>query len=149
MEASAPSSQQVGKEARYDGSRRAAVTRSGWVTFAGVMMLIVGTLDVIWGIAAIANNEIVVVGGQGVLVLDVGTWGWIQLVLGAIVALAGLGLLAGSEVARVVAVTLLAFNAVLQVVWFPAAPLWALMIIALDVVIIYQLNNDWVEHGSA
>jgi hypothetical protein len=119
------------------------------VTFAGVMMLILGSLDVIWGIAAIANSEIVVVGGHGALVLDISTWGWVQLILGVVVALTGLGLLAGNEVARIVAVFLLAANAVLQVVWFPAAPLWALMIIALDVVIIYQLIADWVEHGTA
>lgn len=122
--------------------------RSGWVAFAGVMMLIVGSLDVIWGIAAIANNEIVIVGGHGALILDITTWGWIQLILGAVVALTGLGLLSGNELARVVAVFLLAVNAVMQVVWFPAAPLWALLIIVLDVVIIWQLINDWVEHGT-
>jgi len=49
----------------------------------------------------------------------------------------------------VVAIFIVAANAVLQVVWFTAAPLWAILIIALDVVIIYQLINDWVEHGSA
>ena len=71
-----------------------------------------------------------------------------QLILGAVLALTGLGLLSGNELARVVAVFLLAVNAVMQVVWFPAAPLWALLIIVLDVVIIWQLINDWVEHGS-
>lgn len=144
MEASAPA------PARDSGRTvRSHTHRSGWVTFAGVMMLILGSLDVIWGIAAIANSEIVVVGGHGALVLDISTWGWVQLILGVVVALTGLGLLAGNEVARIVAVFLLAANAVLQVVWFPAAPLWALMIIALDVVIIYQLIADWVEHGTA
>lgn len=90
-----------------------------------------------------------VVGGHGALIFDISAWGWVQLILGAVVALTGLGLLSGSEVARVVAVFLLAANAVLQVVWFPAAPLWSILIIAFDVVIIYQLINDWVEHGSA
>lgn len=127
----------------------AHVHRSGWIVFAGVMMLIVGGLDAIWGIAAIANSEIVVVGGHGALILDISTWGWIQLILGIVIGLTGLGLLAGNEVARVVAVFLLAANAVMQVVWFTAAPLWAILIIALDVVIIYQLISDWVEHGSA
>lgn len=111
--------------------------------------MILGSLDVIWGIAAIANSEIVVVGGHGALIFDITAWGWIQLILGAVIALTGVGLLTGNEIARVVAVFLLAANAVLQVVWFTAAPLWAILIIALDVVIIYQLINDWVEHGSA
>jgi diacylglycerol kinase len=83
------------------------------------------------------------------LIFDISTWGWVQLILGAVVGLTGLSLLTGSELARVVAVFLVAANAVLLVVWFKAAPLWAILIIALDVVIIYQLINDWVEHGSA
>ncbi|HEY2055009.1 MAG TPA: hypothetical protein VGH14_13845 [Solirubrobacterales bacterium] len=112
------------------------------------MMLILGCLDVIWGIAAIANSEVVVVGGHGVIVFDIKTWGWVQLVFGAVIALTGLGLLVGNEFARILAVFLLAANAVLQVVWFPDAPLWAILIIGLDVVIIYQLISDWVENGS-
>ena len=83
------------------------------------------------------------------LIFDISTWGWVQLILGAVVGLTGLSLLTGSELARVVAVFLVAANAVLLVVWFKAAPLWAILIIALDVVITYQLINDWVEHGSA
>lgn len=105
MEASAPPTRSPNREPRT--SHRAQ--RSGWVTFAGAMMLI----------------------------------------LGLVIALTGLGLLAGNELARVMGVVLLGFNAVLQVAWFPAAPLWAIMIIALDIVIIYQLISDWVEHGSS
>jgi len=117
--------------------------RSTWIAFAGVMMLIIGSLDVIWGIAAIANSEVVVVGGHGVLVLDITAWGWVQLILGVLLGFVGFGLLVGNTAARWVGVGLLAANAVLQVVWFPAAPLWALLIIALDVVLIYQLCINW------
>ncbi len=122
--------------------------RSTWIAFAGVMMLIIGCLDVIWGIAAIANSEVVVVGGHGVIVLDITTWGWIQLILGAAIALVGLGLLVGNELSRWLAVGLLAVNAVMQIVWFTAAPLWALLIIVLDVVLIYQLFVSWTEEAS-
>lgn len=122
--------------------------RSTWIAFAGVMMIIIGCLDVIWGIAAIANSEVVVVGGHGVIVFDITTWGWIQLILGAAIALVGLGLLVGNELSRWLAVGLLAVNAVMQVVWFTAAPLWALLIIALDVVLIYQIIVNWAEEGS-
>lgn len=145
MEASAPPTRSPERK-RSRPSHGAQ--RSGWVIFAGVMMLVLGSLDAIWGLAAILNNEVVVVGGHGALIFDITAWGWFQLVLGAVVALTGLGLLAGNEIARVMGVVLLAFNAVLQVVWFPAAPLWAIMIIALDILIIYQLISDWVEHGS-
>jgi hypothetical protein len=118
---------------------------STWIAFAGVMMIILGSLDALWGLAALLNNEVVVVGGHGVIVFDITTWGWIQLILGALVGLTGLGLIAGNEVARVLGISLLTINAVLQVVWFPAAPLWAFLMIVLDVVIIYQLMVNWRE----
>jgi hypothetical protein len=117
--------------------------RSNWIAFAGVLMLILGSLDVLWGLAAILNNEVVVVGGHGALIFDLTAWGWVQLILGLLVGLTGLGLLVGNEIARVLAVFLLALNAILQIVWFTAAPLWAIMIIAIDVIVIYQLMMGW------
>lgn len=119
--------------------------RSTWIAFAGVMMVILGSLDAIWGLAAILNDEVVVVGGHGALIFDITAWGWFQLILGAVIGLTGFGLLVGNEVARVLGIFLLAINAVLQVVWFPAAPLWAFLMIILDVVIIYQLTVNWTE----
>jgi hypothetical protein len=119
--------------------------RSAWIAFAGVMMLIIGCLDVIWGLAAIFNDEIVVVGGHGALIFDITAWGWIQLILGVLVALTGLGLLTGNTAARWAGVFLIGLNSVLQVVWFPAAPLWAFLIIILDIVLIYQLMINWSE----
>ena len=130
----------------HQGSRPAAGGQhSTWIAFAGVMMLILGCLDVIWGLAAIVNSEVVVVGGHGALIFDLTAWGWIQLILGALIALTGLGLLTGNSAGRWVGVFLIGLNAVLQVVWFPAAPLWAFLIIILDVVLIYQLMVNWEE----
>ena len=106
-------------------------------------MVILGSLDVFWGLAAIVNSDVVVVGGHGALIFDITAWGWFQLILGVVIVLTGLGLLSGNEVARVVGVLLLAINAVMQIVWFPAAPLWAFLMIILDVVIIYQLTVNW------
>jgi hypothetical protein len=107
------------------------------------MMVILGSLDALWGLAAILNNEVVVVGGHGALIFDLTTWGWVQLILGALIGLTGIGLLAGNAVARVLAISLLAINAILQIVWFSAAPLWAFLMVILDVVIIYQLMVNW------
>jgi hypothetical protein len=119
--------------------------RSTWIAFAGVMMVILGFLDAFWGLAAILNDEVVVVGGHGALIFDITAWGWFQLLLGAVIGLTGFGLLVGNEAARVMGIFLLGLNAVLQVVWFPAAPLWAFLMIVLDVVIIYQLTVNWTE----
>lgn len=132
-------------EASQSSRPPAGGQRSTWIAFAGVMMVILGSLDAIWGLAAILNDEVVVVGGHGALIFDLTTWGWFQLILGAVIGLTGLGLLVGNEVARVLGIFLLAINAVLQIVWFPAAPLWAFLMIVLDVVIIYQLTVNWTE----
>jgi hypothetical protein len=118
---------------------------TGWAIFAGVVLLIVGSLDALWGLAAILNDEIVIVGGQVAIVADITTWGWVHLVLGSLIALTGLGLFAGSSGARWAAVFFVAVNAVAQIVWFPAAPLWAFLIIILDVTIIYQLTARWED----
>jgi len=116
---------------------------SGWAAFAGVMMVILGTLNAFWGLAAIVNDEIVVVGGNGALIFDITTWGWIHLLLGMIVAVIGLGLITGNAAARVAGIFVVALNAIAQIVWFPAAPLWSFLMIVIDIVIIYQLTVNW------
>ncbi len=130
----------------HQGSRPpAGGQRSSWIAFAGVMMVILGVLDVIWGLAAIVNDEVVVVGGHGALIFDLTAWGWVQLILGALIALTGLGLLTGNSAGRWAGVFLIGLNAILQIVWFTAAPLWAFLIIILDIVLIYQLMINWTE----
>jgi hypothetical protein len=122
---------------------------SGWIAFAGVMMFILGSLDAFWGLAAILNDEVVVVGGQGALIFDITTWGWVHLILGSLVALVGLGLMTGNSASRVAAIFLVAVNAIAQIVWFPAAPLWSFLMIILDTVILYQLMVNWTaEEGG-
>lgn len=118
---------------------------SGWTVFTGAVLLIVGSLDALWGLAAILNSEVVIVGGHGAIWIDVTLWGWVHLVLGSIVAITGLMLFYGSPTARIMALFFVAVNAVAQIVWFPAAPLWAFLIIILDVAIIYQLAVRWEE----
>lgn len=132
--------------ARKDYERRVEARQpTGWTVFAGAMMLIVGSLDALWGLAAILNDDVVVIGGEGVLIADVTVWGWVHLILGSIVAITGLGLFAAAESARFAAIFFVTINAVTQIVWFPAAPLWAFLIILLDVAIIYQLTARWEE----
>jgi hypothetical protein len=86
---------------------------------------------------------VVVVGGHGAILADITTWGWVHLILGVVIALTGAGLLMGKAAARWAAVFFVAVNAILQIVWFPAAPLWAFLMIILDVVILYELTARW------
>src|SRR3954452_18616548 len=97
-------------EAGRAGRPPAGGEYSGWIAFAGVMMVILGSLDAIWGLAAIVNDEVVVVGGNGALIFDITTWGWVHLILGSLVALTGAGLLTGNPTARVAGVFFVAVN---------------------------------------
>lgn len=117
--------------------------QTGWTYFAGCILFIVGSLDAIWGLAAVLNDDIVVVGGQGAIIADLTTWGWVHLGLGSLIALTGVGLLTGNSAARWAGVFFVTVNTVAQVVWFPAAPLWAFMMILLNVVILYNLTARW------
>lgn len=124
---------------------RAGAQARGWAVFAGVMLLVIGGLDALYGLAAILNNEVVIVGGHGVIVADITTWGWITMILGIVLALTGAGLLAGVSAARWAAVFLIAVGAILALPWFPAAPLWTVLIVTLSVVVVYQLAAHWEE----
>ena len=130
------------EERSHPRSRDKAGAR-GWAVFAAVMLLVIGGLDAFWGLAAVLNNEVVVVGGHGVIVADITTWGWISLILGIVLMLTGAGLLGGMTVARWTAVVVIAIGAMLQLPWFPAAPLWSILIITLSVVVIYELTARW------
>jgi hypothetical protein len=122
---------------------RAKPAAYGWAVFAAVMMLVIGGLDALYGLAAILNYEIVVVGGHGVIVADITTWGWVTLIVGLVVMAAGAGLLAGMSAARWAAVGLIGLNAILQLSWFPAAPLWTVLMVALSVLVIFELTANW------
>ena len=118
---------------------------TGWVVFAAVMMMLIGSLNFFYGLAAVLNNDVVVVGGHGAIIADLTAWGWVTLLLGILLVCTGLGLMAGAEWARWVGVFLVTLNAIEQVWIFPAAPLWAFLVILLDVIIIYNLTARWAE----
>jgi hypothetical protein len=118
---------------------------TGWAVFAGVILLMVGFLNFFYGLAAILNDDVVVVGGHGAIIADLTAWGWITLLLGLVLVLTGVGLLGAQEWARWTAVFFATINAIAQIGVFPAAPLWALIVILLDVLVIYNLTAHWEE----
>ena len=112
--------------------------RSGWVTFAGVLLVIAGALNVIYGIAAIGNSNFFVRNTQYIF-SDLKTWGWIVLILGIFQGLAGLSLFSGSEWARWFGIASASVNAIGQLAFVPAYPVWGLAMFAVDILIIYAL----------
>jgi hypothetical protein len=111
----------------------------GWVAFAGVMLLVVGTLNTIDGIAAIGNANFFD-NHTDYMFGSLHTWGWVVLVLGVAQLLVGLGVFAKNQFARWVGVFVLSANAVAQLLMIPAYPFWSLAIFTLDILAIYGLS---------
>jgi hypothetical protein len=120
-------------------SSRGSATAAGFVFFAGVMMIITGIFGAIEGLAAIIKNEFFVVTPNYAFNVDVSAWGWIHLILGIVVVFAGLALFQGKTWARLVGITLASLSAIANFFFIPYYPLWAILIIALDVFIIWAL----------
>jgi hypothetical protein len=116
----------------------------GWIVFAAVLMILAGTLNAIQGLVAVVNDEWVVWGNRANLYLDLTEWGWVHLVGGILVVLAGFGLLSGNVLARAVAVLLASLAIIANFLYIPAYPVWALTIIAINVFVIYALT----AHGG-
>ncbi len=119
---------------------------SGWHGFTAVLLFVVGFFNVIYGIVAIAEDEVLLASGPRVTVLlDVTAWGWVHLLLGVALFAAGIGIFLGQLWGRVVGVAVVVVNMVSQMMNVPAYPVWSLLVIALDVVIIWALT----VHGDA
>ena len=117
----------------------------GWIAFAGVLMVILGALHAFQGLVAIFKDEYFLVSSSGLAVkFDFTTLGWVYLVVGTIVVIAGLCVLGGQMWARIVGVFLAALSLLVNVAFLAAYPLWSLVMIALDIVIIMALT----VHGS-
>jgi hypothetical protein len=118
---------------------------SGWavggVAFAGILMVVIGIFEAISGLAAIIENEFFVVSRNYTFELDVTAWGWIHLILGIVVSLAGFYVFSGRTWARIVAITLAILAAVANFFFIPYYPFWSLLIIALSVWVIWSLTR--------
>ncbi|MDJ0952310.1 MAG: hypothetical protein QNJ81_01400 [Acidimicrobiia bacterium] len=112
----------------------------GWTAFAGVMMVLQGIWWVIAGLAAIIRDAFFVVGEDWILKFDATTWGWIHLLLGLVVFLAGIGLFAGLDWARVVGVIVAAFAGIVAFGWMPYYPIWGVLFIAVSVAVIWAIT---------
>ena len=108
------------------------------VVFAASLLGVVGIFNVIDGIAAIARSHVFIANAHYVIG-DLRAWGWVALILGVLQVFAAIGVIAGSQAARWVAVAVIGLNAIGQMFFIPAYPFWALMIIAVDVVALWGL----------
>jgi hypothetical protein len=121
-------------------SQQRSGTAVGFTWFAAFMMILIGSFHIIAGLAGILEDEFYVTTPDWVLEFDATAWGWIHLIAGVIVLLAGFGLFSGAVWARTVGVTVATISAIANFIWLPYYPLWSLTIIAIDVFVIWALT---------
>jgi hypothetical protein len=112
---------------------------SGWLAFAGSLILLVGIFNFIDGLVALFRPDYYLINAGTLLVFNFGAWGWIWLALGVLQAATGIGCLYGQMWARITGVALAALGAIGHLAFLAAFPLWSLMVIALSVLVIYGL----------
>ncbi len=121
--------------------RREPTAWAGWVVFGAMMMIMLGSFQALAGFMALFDEGYYVVSQSGLLVdVDFTVWGWFHLVLGASAMAAGFGLVRGALWGRVLGVIVAMVSAIVNLGFLAAFPLWAVMMIALDVVIIYAIT---------
>jgi hypothetical protein len=120
------------------GGRHAEGRGFGLVIFAAVLLGLIGCLNLIHGIAAIANSHVFVADAHYVFA-NLRAWGWITLIIAVVQLLAAVGVFLGNQVARWFAVAVLGLNAIDQMFFMPGYPFWSLTIIAADIVAIWGL----------
>ena len=121
-------------------NRAPSEAAAGLAVFAAVAMMMIGSFQAIQGIVALANDTFYVVGQEYIFQFDVTTWGWIHLLLGILVAVAGYFVLQGAVWARTVGVIVAVISALFNFAWLPYYPVWSIIIITLNVFVIWALT---------
>ena len=124
------------------------VRGEGWLVFAGIVILLAGVLNVIWGIAAIDKASFFLE-DQRFIIQDLSTWGWIILIVGFVQLFAAFSIWSGGEFGRwigLIGASLSALGALLSI---PAYPLWSLAIFGMDLLIIYGLSAYGGKQSTA
>ncbi len=119
----------------------------GWTAFAGIMLILIGSFHAVAGLAGVVEDEFYAVTPNYLFAFDATTWGWIHLIGGAIVALAGLSVFKGAVWARTVGVIVAAISALVSFASIPTQPIWSVIVIAIDVTVIWALTAHGRDIG--
>jgi hypothetical protein len=119
---------------------RPSGTAVGFTVFAGVIMITMGIFHALWGLGAIFEDEFFVATPNYLYDVDVTAWGWIHLIGGIVIALAGFAVYSGAVWARTIGVILAVLSAIANFLTIPYYPIWSLVIIALDIFVIWALT---------
>lgn len=126
------------RSARYAPAERTGWV--GWIVFAGVAMIVLGAFQIIEGLVAVFDKGYYLVTANQLIVhVNYSAWGWLHFGIGVVVMLVGLGVMTGALWARVLGITFAVVSAIVNLAFIAAYPVWGIIIIALDVVVIYAL----------
>ena len=118
---------------------------AGWIAFAGWLMIVIGAIDFFEGLIAVIRGRYYVLTADQIIVFDLKTWGWLTLIWGIVVAFAGFALLGRKPWARWFTIVVVGLNILGQLSWLGASayPLWSLVIITLNIIVLYALTARW------
>ena len=111
---------------------------TGWVAFAGIMILIAAILNAIWGIAAIDNANFFLE-DQRFILSDLNTWGWIILLIGLLQLFAAFSIFSGGGYGRWVGIITASLGAIGALLSIPGYPFWSLCLFLINILVIYGL----------
>lgn len=112
----------------------------GWTTFAATMLMIVGVFQAIVGLAAVLEDEVLVLAEEYVFKFDLTTWGWVHLGLALVLFLTGLGLLRAAMWARVIGVIVAGLSMIVNFAYLPWYPVWSIVMIIANIFVIWALT---------
>lgn len=134
-------SQNTAPQAPRSTGTSASSWAEGGTLFAGILLMVVGVISIFEGIAGIIEDNVYVRVGTYVYSMNLTAWGWIHLILGIVALFAGWGILKGMEWGRYTGIALAALNIIVQFLFLPYAPVWAIFSMAVSVFIIWALST--------
>jgi len=118
---------------------------AGWIAFAGMLLVLIGMINIFQGFVALIWDERVVATPENFVLVDVTSWGWTLLLSGVLLIAVSAGLFAAKTWARITAIVIVLVHAASQVAWLGAYPVWSLLMIGLDTVVLFALTARWSE----
>jgi hypothetical protein len=115
---------------------------TGWIAFAAVMMIIGGCLNAFYGLVAVVNDNWVGwnTATKSAVVVDLTAWGWVHIILGVVLLLAGIGVMSGNMLARIIGVIVAGVSLIANFFFIPVYPWWSLTVIVIDALVIWALT---------
>lgn len=132
----------------YDGSTKSAIAY-GVTLFAGVMLCTVAVFQILQGIAAISKDDVFVSGINYTYKLDVSQWGWIHLVLGVLALGTGIGIVLGQVWGFIAGIVVASLSALANFAFIPHYPLWSIVVIAFNALVVWALCTQTARRESS